>query len=152
MNKILIAALVLLLLSGRSGWGQDASLAADELPARAAESEAPASEIHSVWTKDEMPVSVDYYRMWIYSASARTDDPAILMELVAEIQSLEIGEKREWVTEDYTDILQFTFADGDTLRLEFENQSWVTENGERYEVKGLWRVRSILDELIGEIE
>ena len=99
-----------------------------------------------------MPVSVEYSRMWEYSASAQTDDPAILAELVAAIRSLEIGEKSEWVTEDYTDILTFTFADGDALRLEFENQSWVTENGERYEVEGLGRVRAILDELVGEIE
>ena len=90
--------------------------------------------------------------MWEYSASAQTDDPDILAELVAAIQSLEIGEKSEWVTEDYTDILTFTFADGDALRLEFENQSWVTKNGERYEVEGLGRVRAILDELVGEIE
>ena len=152
MKKILIAALTLLLLSGCSGKGDGTGTAANELSAPAVGDETTLGETNSVWTKEEMPVSVDYSRMWEYSASAQTDDPDILAELVAAIQSLEIGEKSEWVTEDYTDILTFTFADGDTLRLEFENQSWVTENGERYEVDGLGRVRAILDELVGEIE
>ena len=152
MKKILIAALALLLLSGCSGKGAGTGTAANELSAPAVGDETTLGETNPVWTKEEMPVSVDYSRMWEYSASAQTDDPDILAELVAAIQSLEIGEKSEWVTEDYTDILTFTFADGDALRLEFENQSWVTENGERYEVDGLGRVRAILDELVGEIE
>ena len=152
MKKILIAALALLLLSGCSGKGDGTGTAANELSAPAVGDETTLGETNSVWTKEEMPVSVAYSRMWEYSASAQTDDPDILAELVAAIQSLEIGEKSEWVTEDYTDILTFTFADGDALRLEFENQSWVTENGERYEVEGLGRVRAILDELVGEIE
>lgn len=152
MKKILIAALALLLLSGCSEKEPGIGTAANELPAPVAGEETSIGETNSVWPKDEMPVSVEYSRMWEYSASAYTDDPAILTELVAAIRSLQIGELSEWVTEDYTDILTFTFADGDALCLEFENQSWVTENGERYKAEGLGRLRAILDELVGEIE
>ena len=117
-------------------------------PAATAKSDASMNEKSSIWTKDELPESVDYYRMWTYSASAQSEDPAILAKLIAAIQALQVGEKSEWVTEDYTDILTFSFADGETLRLEFENQCWVTANDERYEVEGLDNVRAILDELM----
>ncbi len=61
---------------------------------------------------------------------------------------LSCGEESEWITEDYTDILTFTLANGDTLRLEFENQSWVREDGKRYKVSGLERVRTILETIL----
>lgn len=105
-----------------------------------------------LWTKEGTPVSVDYDRMWVYSASARSEDPAVLAALREAVSALEVGPESEWVTEDYTDILTFTFDDGDTLRLEFENQSVVMEDRTRYEVEGLGRLRAILDELIGENE
>ena len=152
MRKLLITALTLLLLVGCSDQKKEPASITGDAPVTTAKDDAPMNEKTAIWTKDELPESADYYRMWMYSASAQTDDPAILAELAAAIQALEVGEKSEWVTEDYTDILTFTFADGDTLRLEFENQSWVTENDERYEVEGLERVRAILDGLMGETE
>ena len=90
--------------------------------------------------------------MWEYSASAQTDDPLVIAELVSAIRALEIGEKSERVTEDYTDILTFSFADGDTLRLEFEDRCWVAGENERYEAEGLGRVRDVLNGLIGEAD
>lgn len=152
MKKLLITALALLLLVGCSDQKKEPASITGDAPVTTAKDDAPMNEKTAIWAKDELPESVDYYRMWMYSASAQTDDPAILAELIAAIQALEVGEKSEWVTEDYTDILTFTFADRETLRLEFENQCWVTGNGERYEVEGLGRVRAILDELVGEIE
>lgn len=102
-----------------------------------------------IWTHDEMPVSVRYDRMWIYSAFAETDDPAVIAELVDAIKALDVGAVSEWVTEDYTDIIRFRFADGTEQRLEFENQCWV--DGEtRYEVEGLDTVRAVLDEILGD--
>lgn len=47
-------------------------------------------------------------------------------------------------------MLTFTFADGTLYRLEFEEQQWVTQDGERFTVEGLDRVRSVLDALLGE--
>ena len=101
-----------------------------------------------IWTRKDMPVSVRYDRLWVYSAYGETEDPEILKALVEAIRALEIGGESEWYTEDYTDILTFTFADGDTLRLEFENQSWVKTSNERYEVNGLDAVRAILEMIL----
>lgn len=147
MRKWLIMMMALLLLAGCSAPKADSAAPAGSAPAAAAKDETP-----TVWTKDEMPVKIDYTRMWEYGAAAQSDDPAVIAELVSAIQALKVGEKSEWVTDDYTDVLTFTFADGDTLRLEFENQCWVTGNGERYEVEGLGRVRAVLDGLVGDIE
>ena len=54
--------------------------------------------------------------------------------------------------EDYTDILTFTFADGSTARLEFEEQIWVKERNERYCVEGLASLRELLDGMISDEE
>lgn len=110
----------------------------------------PTVEASALWPKEELPVSVEYTRLWEYSASARSEDPLVIARLVEAVQALEIGEKSEWVTEDYTDILDFRFADGETLRLEFEDQCWVSEDKQRYEADGLAAVREILDELVEE--
>ena len=110
----------------------------------------PTVEASALWPKEELPVSVEYTRLWEYSASARSEDPLVIARLVEAVQALEIGEKSEWVTEDYTDILDFRFADGERLRLEFEDQCWVSEDKQRYEADGLAAVREILDELVEE--
>jgi hypothetical protein len=49
---------------------------------------------------------------------------------------------------DYTDVLCFTFVDGHSLRLEFEGECWVSEDGKRYEAEGLDTLRSRLDGLM----
>ena len=132
MRKILITILICLLVTGCYGRKHEASPA------------------ETVWTRDDRPVSVAYSRMWAYSAAAQSEDPVLLDDLVTALKALEIMNRSSLVTEDYTDILTFTFADGDTLRLEFENSCWVNEAGERWEVKGLDKVRAILDGLIEE--
>ena len=142
MKRLFPLLAILLLLAGCSA-KEKAPNAPDAAPA-------PETQIQSLWTTDKTPVSVDYYRMWTYSVSSQSDDPAILSELVDAIRAMEVGKKSEWVTEDYTDILTFRLEDGGSLRLEFENQCVVTDDGTRYEVDGLPRLRAILDELIGE--
>ena len=172
MKRFLMILPVLLLLTGCTGKAQNpeestssAVTAASAPSSGSASSEAktnasaaktqdapePVPE-NGIWTKEEMPVSVRYDRMWVYSASGETKDPEVLKELVDAVRALEIGEKSEWITEDYTDILSFRFADGDTLRLEFEDQSWVRADGERYEVSGLDRLRAILETLLPDIQ
>jgi hypothetical protein len=105
-----------------------------------------------LWAQDDLPVSVRYDRMWEYSASAETDDPAVISQLIGAIQALEVGGPSQQATEDYTDLLTFRFSDGGTLRLEFENQCWVADNQTRYQVEGLDQVRAILDEILADSE
>ena len=172
MKRFLMILPVLLLLTGCTGGTQNqeestssAVTAASAPSSGSASSEAKTNASaaktqdapesvpeNGIWTKEEMPVSVRYDRMWVYSASGETKDPEVLKELVDAVRALEIGEKSEWITEDYTDILSFRFADGDTLRLEFEDQSWVRADGERYEVSGLDRLRAILETLLPDIQ
>ena len=99
-----------------------------------------------------MPVSVRYDRLWVYSAYGETKDPEILKDLVDAILMLEVGKESDMFTEDYTDILTFAFADGDTFRLEFEDQCWVKADDERYEVTGLDQVRTILEAILPETQ
>ena len=140
----------LLLLGGCAA--QSAAPSSEDVPSPSAPEDTAGAPPASLWTGDELPVSADYYRMWAYSASAQTEDPEVLSDLVSAIRALEVGAESQMETTDYTDILTFHFEDGSSLRLEFENQNVVTEDGVRYEVEGLGRLRSILDEMIGEPE
>ncbi len=106
------------------------------------------SETNAIWTAEEMPVHVRYDRMWIYSDYAESTDQEIIGELVDIIKTLEVGEETGMVTEDYTDILTFTFEDGSSKRLEFEDQCWVAEDQKRYQVEGLSALRQLLDGLL----
>ena len=172
VKRILMMLLVLPLLAGCTGRAQtpeentSSAVSAASVPSSgSASSEAktnasaaktqdapePVPE-NGIWTKEEMPVSVRYDRMWVYSASGETKDPEVLKDLVDALLMLEAGEKSDMFTEDYTDILTFTFADGDTLRLEFEDQCWVKADDERYEVTGLDQVRTILEAILPDTQ
>ena len=101
-----------------------------------------------LWPAKEMPVSLKYDRMWVYSAHAETEDPDTINRIVEAVKSLSVGEKADYVVEDYTDILLFTFPDGSTYRLEFEEDNWVTEGSGRLHVEGLTQLRALLDKLL----
>ena len=101
-----------------------------------------------LWPAKEMPVSLKYDRMWVYSAHAETEDPDTINRIVETVRSLSVGEKANYVVEDYTDILLFTFPDGSTYRLEFEEDNWVTEGSGRLHVEGLTQLRALLDKLL----
>ena len=101
-----------------------------------------------LWPAKEMPVSLKYDRMWVYSAHAETEDPDTINRIVETVRSLSVGEKTNYVVEDYTDILLFTFPDGSTYRLEFEEDNWVTEGSGRLHVEGLTQLRALLDKLL----
>ena len=103
-----------------------------------------------LWTRTDAPTGMHYQRAWLYSATAETEDPETLAALVETIRALKVGARSTQVTEDYTDILTFTFADGGTLRLWFENQCVFTDDGTRWEVEALDRLRAILDGLVEE--
>ena len=137
--KLLASLLALLLLFGCGAKNPDADRGA-------AQAETPPS----LWTREDVPTWLSYDRMWIYSAHAETDDPALIAEIVAAIRALKVGERNDAAAEDYTDVLVFTFADGETLRLEFEDQTVVTDSGTRYAVDGLDALRTILDTLVEE--
>lgn len=101
-----------------------------------------------IWTAEEQPVSVRYDRLWEYSDNVESTDPVLIAEIVDAIRALEVGAPTEMAVDDYTDILTFTFRDGSTVRLEFEEQNWVTQSGERYQVEGLSRLRNVLEDLM----
>ena len=111
----------------------------------AAEGEAPV-----LWSAKEMPVSLKYDRNWIYSAHAETEDPEVIARIVDAVKSLSVGEKANYVVDDFTDLLLFTFPDGSTCRLEFEEDNWVAEGSGRLHVEGLSQLRALLDKLLGD--
>ena len=65
-------------------------------------------------------------------------------------QFVSVGEKADYVVDDFTDLLLFTFPDGSTYRLEFEEENWVTEGSGRLHVEGLSQLRALLDKLLGD--
>ena len=116
-------------------------------PAEASAQE-PESESLQIWTAEAPPVSVRYDRMWEYSDYAETTDPETIAALVEAVQALVVGDPTDMATDDFTDILTFGFADGTTLRLEFEDHSWVTAGGKRYQVEGLSSLRGLLEGML----
>ena len=108
----------------------------------------PEAESLQIWTAEAPPVSVRYDRMWEYSDYAETTDPETVSALAEAVQALEIGEPTDMATDDFTDILTFGFADGTALRLEFEDQCWVTGDGKRYQVEGLTALRGLLEDML----
>ena len=103
-----------------------------------------------LWSSDALPVSVRYDRMWVYSDYSEITDGARIGEIVDAVRALNVNGPTDVCVEDYTDILTFTFADGTITRLEFEDQTWVTDANERFEVEGLSRLRSLLDDILVE--
>lgn len=108
--------------------------------------EAPTEQ--AIWTAAEAPVGLRYDRMWLSGDYAETADPDLIGAVVAAVRALRVKGPTDVCVEDYTDILTFTFADGTAARLEFEDQIWVTETGERLEVEGLSGLRRVLDEIL----
>ena len=99
---------------------------------------------------DALPVSVRYDRMWVYSDSCEITDPVRIGAIVDAVRALKVNGPTDVCVEDYTDVLTFTFADGTKIRLEFEDQIWVTDANERFEVEGLSRLRRALDDILAE--
>lgn len=139
MMKWTIFLLAALLLAGCGAPGQTAETPASTPPS--VETQAPTG----LWTATEMPISVRYERRWIYGAEGESNDSETIEALVSAIRALDVGAVSETVTEDYTDVLTFTFADGGTLRLEFEGGNVVLADGTRREVQGLAHLRALLD-------
>ena len=147
---VLTLLLSLMLLTGCAAPASNPAASASDAQSAPAESVSAPQEAPVLWPWTEEPVKVEYDRMWEYSARGESEDPSLLAALTAAVQSLEVEDPSEVYVEDYTDVLTFTFADGEQYRLEFEEQQWVAENGQRYTVEGLKQVRSILDTLLGE--
>ena len=103
-----------------------------------------------LWTATEQPVKVRYDRMWEYSDYTESSDPAVITALVDAVKALEVGEPTDTVIDDYTDVVTFFFPDGGMLRLEFEEENWVTSDGTRYHADGVFYVQRLLDELLEE--
>ena len=125
--------------------GSTGAAPAAAVPETSAENGAPV-----LWPAKEMPVSLKYDRMWVYSAHAETEDAAILGKIVDAVKDLSVGEKANYVVDDFTDLLLFTFPDGSTYRLEFEEENWVNEGSGRLHVEGLSQLRALLDKLLGD--
>ena len=110
------------------------------------------SEDNGIWTAEDVPVQVRYDRMWEYSDFAKSSDQKMIADITDAIRALKVGEESMMVTDDYTDILTFTFEDGTTQRFEFEDQCWVTEDQKRYQVEGMPALRGLLNDLMDEKE
>ena len=104
-------------------------------------------EVLVIWTTDETPTRIRYDRYWEYGDYVDIEDPETIAAIVQIIQGMKVGEKTNIITDDYTDILTFYFADEGMIRLEFEEQNWV-HNGDRYHVDGLGALRSLLTEVM----
>ena len=141
--KALILAM-LLLLTGCAGRTSAPAVSPTPTPAPV-----PAGPT-ALWTREDTPVRVEYQRMWIYSAYAETEDPEAVAALAGAVRALRPGAADDTVTTDYTDILIFHFADGETLTLEFENQNYVAPDDTRYHTEGLKDLRGVLDGMFGE--
>lgn len=101
-----------------------------------------------IWSAEEQPVRVRYDRMWIYSDFAETSDPKTIGAIVETVKALKAVQRTDEITDDYTDILTFTFPEGGMLRLTFEAQNWLSADGTRYRVEGLGRLRSLLEDMM----
>ena len=104
----------------------------------------------ALWTREDLPVAVRYDRRWIYGAVAESEDPEVIAALVDAIRTIRLGAVSEYVTEDYTDFVTFTFADGSTVTLEFEERNAVLPDGTRREAEGtgLRLLRSLLNDML----
>ncbi len=142
MKRILTGIVAITLLSACTAQGAEQ---------RQADTTAQTEATSEIWTMDKTPTKVRYDRMWEYSASGETDDPAFISALVTSIKNLKVGNPTPMATEDFTDLVSFTF-EGETepLKLQFEDQCWVTDQNTRYEVEGIRDVRQLLDQLIDE--
>lgn len=113
-----------------------------------AEDEPMADKADGIWTRTDMPSHLRYDRMWEYSAYAETDDPEQIAAIVDAIRGITVEDSVDYAVEDYTDILTFSFDDGTTLSLEFEEYNWVKGGKERYHVEGLGALRNLLEDLM----
>ncbi|MBQ7535690.1 MAG: hypothetical protein IJT43_08740 [Stomatobaculum sp.] len=127
-----------------------ASKAETTTAASSAAAAADQTAIPELWPETEMPVSLSYNRMWSYSEQEETKDPKVIKNIVEAIQNIKIGEAVDYAVDDYSDFLLFTFADGHTYQLEFEEENWVTKNNQRLHAEGLNNLRTQLDKLLGE--
>ena len=142
MKRILTGIVAITLLSACTAQGAEQ---------RQADTTAQTEVTTEIWTTDKTPTKVRYDRMWEYSASGETDDPAFISALVTSIKNLKVGNPTPMATDDFTDFVSFTF-EGETepLKLQFEDQCWVKDQKTRYEVEGIRDVRQLLDQLIDE--
>lgn len=142
MKRILTGIVAITLLSACTAQGAEQ---------RQADTTAQTEATSEIWTTDKTPTKVRYDRMWEYSASGETDDPAFISALVTSIKNLKVGNPTPMATDDFTDFVSFTF-EGETepLKLQFEDQCWVKDQKTRYEVEGIRDVRQLLDQLIDE--
>ena len=101
--------------------------------------------------RDDMPMKLAYQRMWEYSAYGESEDPAFIQTVLETIKQLQIGKETQMAADDYTDVIDFIYADGSRERYEFEAEWIVMDDGKRYEVIGsLSALRRLLDTLVEE--
>ena len=143
---LLLMAVSLLQLTGCSRTGQPKDEPAVE--STTIETEPQENSAGEIWTRSDMPSHLRYDRMWEYSDHAETDDPGQIEAIVDAIRNMTVKDPVQYAVDDYTDILTFGFADGTTLRVEFEEQNWVKDGKERYHVEGLGVLRSLLEGLM----
>lgn len=101
-----------------------------------------------ILSRTELPVSVHYDRQWAYSGSADTSDSSLIGMLVDALSFVQVEEKSDVATQDYTDIIRLSYADGFVETVEFEGNCWIGHNGLRYEADDLSNVRAVLGNIL----
>ena len=101
--------------------------------------------------RDDVPVKLEYSRLWGYSAYGESEDQELIGNVVEALKALSIGEKSDIAVEDYGDIITLIYADGSRETYSFEAEYIVLDDGKRAVVNGdLDRVRSLLNVLVEE--
>ncbi len=102
-----------------------------------------------ITVRRELPVKLEYDRMWIYGAYGESDDPEYIAKVTELIAAMELAEETDIVVEDYTDRITLVYADDTEVTYIFEEYNYVSEDGKRYIVNGdLSGLRTLLEELV----
>ena len=148
MKRIILPVLAVLLI-GCTAVEQTQETEITSLPQ--SEGQPPETRIIPLPQREDLPVKLYYQQYYESGGSTETEDPEVIQVLLEQNAALECGEESNYAVEDYTDSLIFQYADGSTLRYEFEEKNYVTEDGKRYRVaEGLGGLRRLLNDLMKE--
>ena len=99
--------------------------------------------------REDIPVKVEYYRMWEYSAYGESEDQEYIQSIVDALKGLSVGEQTDIAVDDFGDNITLIYADGKKETYSFEAEYIVLEDGKRAKVTGnLSYLRSLLSKLI----
>jgi len=92
---------------------------------------------------ETMPEKIEYFKRWMYGADYETEDSELISAIVNSVRKLTIGNRVDYVVDDFTDYIVLHYSTGEAVFLEFEENNIVID-GERYAVEGLGDLRNVL--------